>query len=397
MQNYLASMQDGFAPNLKVCSLKSELFNLAVSYAGKKIDVVFTDGDYKRLGKIVIGALKNACADYSVMIIECSRGHKTPKIDYDGDVVFALGGEELLSVAGYYASQMKIPYHTFITKPLIGFMLNGVVKCNVTGITREYKITPPKSVVFDNDVLSMATQSVFAEEYVKIASLLLTLVDYKFKVLLTGDTFNAERYSQIRKIISFVLGISKFTNPKEVLIFASFVLSIESEFGEVLSSSAVDDYVEALNVYAPNAQKGAKILTAFSRLVEVYCMFFANDFSRLLCAPNYNKDIELFESQTGANCDFLYENLKVPSSKRLYLITEVVNKTRDGFLSDLKSILSIINEISSEYNSFNKTTKKIEKVSFEQKLNALRLAPYYSKTPTALTVVRDLGLIELVK
>ena len=397
INNYLSSKPDGFLKNLKVCSLKSELFNLAVSYAGRKIDVVFKESDYVRLGKVVISALKSACADYTVMIVEGSKSHKNAKIDYDGSVVIAVGGYELLSLASYYASQEKIPFYAVISEPCLDFLLSGKVRCNITGIVNEYKITPPRSVIFDFDVVSLASPSTLSEGYLKIASQLLSLVDYKFRVLITGETFNQNSYVQIRNALSLIASISKFSNPKDVLVYASFVMAIENEFCTILRNNAVDLFEDALSIYAPKLSKGEIIKVALTRLVELYCAYFANDFSKVLRAPNYNKDIETFERQTGVDCTFLYDNLKVPSTKRLSLISEVVKKTKDGFISDLKSTLDLIPQIIVNYNSLLKTSKGEESLSFEQKLNALRLAPYLSKTQSVLTVIRDLGLIELIK
>lgn len=397
INEYIVANLNGYEKALKICPLKDELFNLAVNCAGRKIDVVFSEQDYRRLGKLVIGVLKSACADYSVIIIEPSREDETPKIDYDGEVVIAFGGEELLSIASYYASIMKISYHAVITEPCACFLLSGSVKSNLSGMAKRYKIVPPKSIIIDVEIIKMASANAFAEGYIQIASQLISLIDYKLRILIAGENARPYSYSQIRKVISTVLEMNKYSNIKEVIIYACFVLSVERDFGTIVSSSTVDNYCDALGVYAPNVSRGQRLFTAFSRLADIYAFFFANDFSNMLTAPNYNGDVTLIESQTGENCEFLLDNLKAPSSKRLSLIRQVVDKTREGFMADITSVLSIVPEIQKEYNTLNKNSKIVENISLEQKVNALRLAPYLSDKQSVLSLVRDLGLIATIK
>ena len=55
---------------VRVAGVADTLFCVAHENAGKKFDIVFTESDYLKFSKVITGALKRACAEYSLLLIE---------------------------------------------------------------------------------------------------------------------------------------------------------------------------------------------------------------------------------------------------------------------------------------------------------------------------------------
>ena len=138
-----------------------------------------------------------------------------------------------------------------------------------------------------------------------------------------------------------------------------------------------------------------RLMLAFDKLVKVYHMFFNNDFSDLLSVPDYNTDIYILEKTTGKSGSYFRKNLKIPSEKRRRLINALIYKTRDSFLNETSSILSVLSPIVKIYNGLNnQNEEKLEKpvINYDMVKNSLALCSYFSSKTTIATLCRDMGL-----
>ena len=83
---------------VRVAGVADTLFCVAHENAGKKFDIVFTESDYLKFSKIITGALKRACAEFSLLLIEDKDfDHVKNKsfFNFNGDIVI-VGNKEYI-------------------------------------------------------------------------------------------------------------------------------------------------------------------------------------------------------------------------------------------------------------------------------------------------------------
>ncbi len=380
-----------------VSNIYETFFPLANENAGKKFDIVFTESDFLKFGPILTKALKNACAEFSTLIIEdADFDHVKNKsfFNFHGEVVIVVGGYNLISVATHYASLQKKEVYAVLTEPNFEYVLLNYVRLSAGGMPVRVDVSPIKALLIDVDVMKKASNSSYQECFIGVISKLISLIDYKFRSLITGERFDNKSYQSIKNAIALVAGINTFKNVKEVLIYSELILALERANGNVLTDSSVDLYVDALGIFSTTVKNSEKILSAMRVIIELYEMFFLNDLSGLMTVADYNKDIEALEKSTGKSGSYFRKNLFIPSPRRLDLINRVINKTRGGFLKEVESVLSVMKAIEKIYYNFEKSIEEEEKLSYAMKKEALMLSTYLSDKITILTHLRDMGVLK---
>ena len=382
-----------------VCNISDTLFSIAQENAGKKFDLVYTESDFLKFGKTITGALKRACAEFSTLLIE-DKGFDHSKnksfFNFSGEIVLVVGGYDLISITSHYASLLGKDVYVILTEPCAEYLLINKARILANGLYALVDINPPKVILIDIDVLNKAPVKAFQESFINVMSKLVTLIDYKFRVLITGAEFDVKSYQNVKNAISLVAGVNAYENRKEVLIYAEAVLAVERMRSNLLLDGAVELYQDALGMFSSALNKGDKLLTATRVIVELYEMLFTNDLSNLLSVADYNRDINFLEKTTGKTGSYFRKNLNIPSPRRLEIINKIINKTRSGFQKEVESVLFVLSAIEKVYNSFYNKTEPSEEIPLSTKREALLVATYLSDKLTILSHMRDMGVLRCI-
>ena len=396
LYNLFSNYENKYGVQINCGNIVEGLFNLAVKNAGKKIDVVFNERDFVKLGSTVTMGLKKACAEFSTLVLESFESEQTVNksfFNFRGDIVIAVGDNDFVSLTSYYSSIQKKQCYVVLTEPCYENILLNYVKIPINGVPLVIDITPIKEVFVDLDIISKAPIKAFSKAFISAMSKLVTLIDYKFKCLVTGKEFDYKSYQNIKKAISIVAGINSYENKRDVLIYAQAVFSIEKQSGEVLNASSIEMYADSLSILSPEVCEGERLLYAMRNVISIYEMFFTNDLFDLLTYPNYNEDIKRLEKNTGRASSYYLKNLNIPSPYRISIINKIIDKTRLGFRKEIESILFIMKAVENIFKSFYKIGENITAIPYSIKKEALIFSTYLSSEITILTHIRDVGVL----
>lgn len=385
--------------NVRVTDTADTLFCVANENAGKKFDIVFAESDYLKFSKNVIGAFKRACAEFSLLLFENKDyGHVKNKsfFNFNGDIVIVVGNMDLISITSHYASIQNKEVYAVLTEPCSEYLLLNKARIPANGIYATVDVTPIKCLIYDIGILSKASNEAYQESFINVISKLVTLIDYKFRVLITGREFNEKSYQRIKTAISMVAGINGFENRKEVLIYAEAVLAVERKISDVIDDGAVELYTDALGLFSPNSPKRERIFMAMRSILELYEMLFVSNLGGLISVPDYNADISFLEKSTGKSGSYFRKNLLIPSPRRLEIINKILIKTKDGFLREIESVLFVMRAIEKVYKSFNGKLDEEHKLTLSAKREGLKASTYLSNKITLLTHMRDMGVLRCI-
>ncbi len=388
-----------FSQDTEICvgNVYDAVYSIALKYGGKKkAQVVCREKDFSLVGSSIFKALKDVGSNYAVLLVEdvdFDNVKKNNSFHFSQDYVIAVGGEDLLSLARYYADKRKVDCHAVITEPAVEFAFTNSVKIPTGGIPLKVEVAPFKSVTYDVSVIKKAPNSSFATAYILVISKLIALIDYKMYLLLSAKPLDSENYKLAKETISLIANISKYKNPKDALIYAETVISLIRAKSSVLDDFSLELFADALCTTSLPYSKGDRVLISFLKLTPLYHMFFSNDFTDVLSMPNYVKDCYELESVTGKYAGIFLNNVKIPSQATLKTMGAIVNKTKDGFKKETSSVLSIIDTVKKIYYILYKEDKKIEYPPYSELKRALKLCSYLSDKESVLKVIRDFGVL----
>lgn len=388
-----------FDVDVRVAGASDTLFCVANENAGKKFDIVFVESDYLKFSKIIIGALKRACAEFSIFLIEdkdFTHSKNKSFFNFNGDIVVVVGNMDLISITSHYASIQNKEIYAVLTEPCAEYLLLNKARIFANGIYTSVDIKPIKSLIYDIDILIKASNEAYQESFINVISKLVTLIDYKFRVLITGKEFDLKSYQRIKNAISLVAGINAYENRKEVLIYAEAVMATERKLSEVIDDGAVELYCDALGLFSSKAPKRERLFMAMRSILELYEMLFVSNLSGLISVADYNADVTFLEKSTGKSGSYFRKNLLIPSPRRLDIINKILLKTKDGFLKEIESVLFVMKAIEKVYKSFGGKVDNENKLPLSAKREGLRASTYLSNKITLLTHMRDMGVLRCV-
>ncbi len=400
MQNCFSINTGDSLPKFITDSLYDAVYAIALKVADKKMDFVCLESDFLRFGGIVKKALKDAETEVNVLLVEDSEfyhAHLKSFFSSSTNEVIVIGSSNLLAITAYYASMQKIPCHAVVTEPNFENVLSSKMPMLLNGVPVDAEVIPFKTVICDIEVINKAPRESLAESYIRTVSKLLTLIDYKLRVYTDGVSADKTLYTEIKNVIQKVILINTYQNPKEVLIYAQAVIAKINALSDMLKEGGVELFCDTLGVFFPNLSYGDRLMMAFSKLVKVYHMFWNNSFDDLISLPDYNADIFLLEKTTGKNGSYYRKKLKIPSEKRRILINALISKTKDGFLKETSSLLSVLYSVEKIYSGLNKTAKDKPPIKYEIIKNSLTLCTYFSDKTSILTLCRDMGILRCIQ
>lgn len=376
-------------------SLRNGLFKAYKKCEGKKIEIVTAEKEFKKQGQFVVQTLKSFGAEVTVLTVEdksVSVSAIKSALSLDVGVCFAVGDSNLLSVVRYASSLYNIPCYAVLTSPLMEDLLSEKA-CVVSDGTFEFFTADKFEKVFiDEDFILKSKSENFAEAYASSASKLTALIDYKMGCFLSGTAISEELFTAVQKAVSIALSYPLYENGKSAILASQVILACINALSGEFAGLGAQGVKLALGVYASEAKGCKKSIMAFEKTLKLYHMFFTNDFSTLLSAPDYLSEVETLSSDFKKDSESFYSNLKIPSEKRRRLILLLLEKTADSFIAETSAILKAFGKIKKAYSSLIGVAGD-GNISYKQIKNSVVASPYLTDKTTVYTIMRDLGVL----
>lgn len=379
-----------------VSDLISQIKKIIETHAESKFNFICMDKDFPRFASIV-NIFKEKEIPFSAITVESAENTVSSKkiYNYDGNVVIAVGDYQFLQISSYYASLKNVEFFGALTTPTVEYLFSDYIMFSDSCLKTPKLENYHQTVIIDYDLISKAPQATFGECYISTISKLLSLIEYKLSVLLSLKEYNQVAYKEIKRTIMLVAGATNYQEPKAVILYASIVCGVLTALTGICEDSSVELFANALSVYYKNISYGDRYAFSFFKLSEIFALFFSNDMRNFLTAPDYYKDIQRFENVPNLNSKILIQNLKMPTERRKFLISEILSKTSANFLNETSSVLCVIKTFEKNYKFFVKDYSN-KKFIGGGVTNALILAPYLSNNTNILTLMRDFGVINLL-
>ena len=169
-----------------------------------------------------------------------------------------------------------------------------------------------------------------------------------------------------------------------MLAYASLLNAEVLYSSNVLLDGGQSHVAHAIELQLPAEDKGNVAYVAFDRVVKLYHAFFTND-------------ISLISKISGKDVSYFYDKLKIPSAKRKDMLSKLILLTRNGFLKETTVALTSLADIKSNYCKFKKQKQNVINFKYAHLKNGVELASYLSSETTVLTLLRDFGVLNLLK
>ena len=392
--------QREFNYKVNVADISDAIFSFALNNAGNKINLLCTDSDFSKIGLKVTSAIKKACVEFSTFLIhDKAVDYISSKalFDFDGDVVLVLGNQNLISVTSYYASIKNLKCYSVLTEPNFDYLFLPYTRVPVNGLPVNVSSCNVKELFIDLEVIKKASNTSFAESFLSSISKLVTLVDYKFHLLVKGEKFDSKSYNKIKQCISLVADINSYTDKRDILIYASAVLATERVKGNVLTDGIIELFSDVCSAFDKSLSYGKRVLSGLKSIVPIYEMLLINDFTDILSTANYNEDVSRLATLTGRKEEFFRKHLQIPPVEEINKIKNILNKTRSGFIKEIESILLVLKHIEDIYASLLKSLDYKKGIDYSIKKDATQLCTYLTSRKSLLSYARDLGVLSCLK
>ncbi len=388
---------NNYIPYLKVGNALSLLKQTAKNFSNGVVEVVILEKDFKSLGSDVVSVIKSQGLDVKLFIIEGKNSNfHLLKSSFDNSVgsVVAVGDSNLLSTVRYLASITGINCYAVPTTPYLERLFSQSIHLETSGLPAEISAPLFTEVFVDEELISKAKGSSFAESYLSVMGKLTALIDYKLNAFLSNENINDELFNIVKKAINKTAVSNSYKNYKSVIIYSQLLLCMVNSVSDVLKGSGVETVEKCLSLFAPEISAVDSKWIAFQKTAKIYHMYFSNDFSNFLSVPDYESDLSLLEEVSGHGKSYFYKNLKIPSEKRRNLINLLMKKTGENFKKETSLILSLISAVKKNYQKLDNNFIKKPTISYKQIKNAVTLSPYLTNKTQVLTLCRDAGILK---
>ncbi len=382
--------------NVEACAVNDAIIKITSSNPKSNIEIVFKELDYKKYGGEFIASLKNLKANYKTLIVDkiCKNFYASKTLfSISEKVCIVVGDDEFIKATNVVCSLKGVKCYAFLTTP----HFSGLLKNEYTYIERGKLKT--KNVNFLNglficeDVIKKCGVYEVLKSYSLNLLTAITLIDYKFSSMLEGKIADEKYYKLLKQSFNLTLNFSSYENASKVLTVASLIVNVVDAKTQIIKNSTANNYIN-VTLLTQNGYSLPKIyFTGFEKLIKLYHFYFSNDFSSLLLFPDYVNDLEKVSLILSIKQDELYAKLKVPSSKRLELISKLLKTVGDGFLNETASLMKIFPNIERAFYTQLYKEEKPTHLNANDIKNTLRFSTYLIDGQNTLVVMRDLGLL----
>ncbi len=382
--------------NVDACSVKDAICKIVEQTQNSKVEIVFKEKDYKRYSGEFFSCLKSTSVNYSTLIVEknCKSFYSSKTLSaISQKVCIVVGDDEFIKATNTFCSSKKIKCYAFLTSPYFTEILKDEYFYIDKGKSKSKKVKPIECLFLDQNVIKKCSVYETLKSYVYCLMQAITLIDYKFSSMLTGKTTKNEYYDLLKQSLNYALNFSSYDSPSKVLTLASFIINAVDSDCDVIKNSTAYNYIKVANLLNDDCSLAKLYFVGFEKLVKLYHFFFSNDFSDVLLFPNYIGDLQKLSLIDVKGFDELYENLKVPSAKRVGLICKLLKVVGDSFLDQTSQFIKILPSIEKGFYLQLDKENKNQDIDGEDIKNALRLSTYLTTSQNVLVVMRDFGLL----
>ena len=250
-------------------------------------------------------------------------------------------------------------------------------------------------LILDEKLIAKSAQTEVALAFLNVMAKPLALIDYKINSYLSGKNAKSKWFNEVKRAVSIASKLTEYSNYKSAVLCAQAILMVVSNLSSVLAPSGEECVFSALKLCLTETSALSLKFTAIEKTAKLYHLFFSNDFSALLSAPDYASDVKLLSELTGNNANEYLIALKSPSNQRLKLVYMLIEKTRADFILETGAFLKALNGIKKVYLAITKQKGDLAVYTTGVK-NAVTVAPYLSQCENVLTLLRDMGVLKCI-
>lgn len=376
---------------ITVSQLSDAVFSVSKNLKGN-LSIVLEKNNFKKYKSVIEKSLSSYKDDKNYFIVEDTESNFN--LNFKNSVVLVIGGENLIIKSVNLANKYKIDCYAFLTESNVDYLFCDIAKTYNLGLPFFVDMKNLKKIFIDLDILVGQNDDLFSISYIKSISNILTLIDYKIRILLSNKESDKKNYNLVKEIINKALTFTKYSSKKEVLIYCDLLNAIIKANSDILLDSGVELFKDALKIFCPDIKEGERYFISYIKLGNLYHFYFNNDFSSYLLSCDYNKDVEELSKNTKISPNYFKNKLKVPSIKRQKLIKELKIKISKAFLSETATAIKIQNLVRKTYFAISNKNKEYI-LKKEQVKKALKFCTYFSDKVSLLTLIRDEGILNL--
>ena len=308
---------------------------------------------------------------------------------------------DLISVATYFSSIKNVPLIIMPKSCDVENILAGEVSINFRGKKEKIAVTNKRYVVINKSLLKNAEQKSNAVAFSGIASGIIAIIDYRVKGIVADKWLCRESYDIVRACITDAMNVLKFK--KQIvslkLLEIKIKLSIAEYFtgGEFFGGSGgnlVADFLEASGkeVFSTSERR---FLAAY-KLIDIYNMFFTKEYDNLLALPDYVLRAKNCGEITGENQFKCLERIRKIAVNPTH-IQEKLSLHKEKLASETQRFSSIKEKLFLVYKKLGGDEKLLSNYTSTELRKAIYHAPDSGKTVSVLSLIRDVGILELLK
>lgn len=399
---------------------KTHAVNAEIDYGG--FDVLLSVlKKLKATGQIVFISSRSTFFEYGETILDLiSQAGATPlniilnkKFDNTLENIsglFALSGEVsavvvldpyLFGVASYFVSIRNLHLISMPLTPDADDVLSPTASITFKGKKEKVTSAGYRHVIINTELLSKAPKESSAIAFASLASGIISLIDYRMRGTVGGEKLCKNSYDLVRSCISGTINIlkNKTQNIPVFLIENRIKLVIADIYtdGAILSGSGESCVATLLEPSGKEHYSFSerKLYSAY-KLIDLYNIFFKYPHSNLLYVPDLVERAEGYSRLTGTN---EYETLKDINKRALSAkeIDKKLNLVNQKFLDETQKLVSMKDKLFSAYLSLGGKEDLLENYTPDEIRRAVYYAPDTEGCFSVLTLMRDTGILELLK
>ncbi len=379
---------------------------LKKSNAKGKILFISSRATCNKYGEFVDNAIKNASGIPESIIINRKFDDSLENIsclftmadDVSAIVVF---DSYLFGVANYFASVKNLPLITMPLSADADDILSPTASVTFKGRREKISSAGYRYIIINEDFLKNSPKESSAVAFASLASAIVSLIDYRIRGTMVGERLCKNSYDLVRACISNSMNILK--NPSEdiplKLLKNRIKISVADIYtnGQILSGSGESSVAKYLE---PSGKKhysfSERKLYAAYKLIDLYNVFFKYPHSNLLTAPDIAERAEYYAKLTGIKEYDALTDMKKHSLKAKD-IDKKLNFLNQKFYEETQKLSAMKDKLFSAYVKLGGDEGLIENYSAEEIRKAVYYAPDMQDSFSVLNLMRDTGVLELLK
>lgn len=355
--------------------------------------ILYIDEKVKELAEKVALILKNKQINAVIKKIENSSDrsveHLSEFLPLSEDLRCVISFE---SDANFYSEYFSfIKSCPFIYSPIDGELYNAfnsfICVRNGGKIDRVYLETE-RAIVIDNENLS---EKDFANLYAFIMSKLCVVSDYRIFCFYNKTNTDSNCFNLLKECLTETFSVFETSKQKrnDLILLNALKTGLSDYYsnGQIFSSYSARKSVERVNLEYSNAE-----LYAFSKIIELYNLYFCGKYKDLLLTPDYNQTAEIISEKFNLNKADLKKQL-LTQLKKLYPFSKG-EEIRNKLKNEVTSLYGFNKKI---LNSFIALSGKETERYNKKKINySIKFCGDFDGV-NGMTLVREDGILEAIK